>query len=242
MKYSNLKSSAFGIIFAATGAISTLVADPLLPSGAVMAPFIGSLTSGSVVASDLSSFAASTVSGQVGVTVLSGVGTNPLGGLTFVYEVMNLSTSGTEGITSFGLDGWAGVDMDIVTGDSFFFSSGGTGVEEGFTYRTPDGNSILFDFPPGSSEPPIFAGEKSWQLIVYTNATAFTVGNVWVDGWDFLDPSGGYTDGTFWSDSMTSFVAVGSVPDGGSTVLLFGIGFILMALSLARAKLTVARK
>jgi hypothetical protein len=248
MKNSSFKSSVFGAIFAATGMVSTLVADPLLPGGAVEAAYDGtfSLSGATYQVAALSSFQSGPITGQVGVSVWNNVATNPfgLGSLTFVYEVATLTSNGTQGLTGFGIAGWAGVSTNVATGGDFYFTPSSTPVEEGWTTRSGDGNSIWFDFPPGSSEPPIFVGENSYQLIVYTNATAWTWGFGTADGWDF-DEFGAIVDGTYWADSdssMKTLVAVSPVPDNGSTALLLGMGFMAMGLSLARSRKVAVRK
>ena len=233
MKSRNFNSAIFGLLFAAIGMVPTLRADPLVPGGSVDAPNIGSLTSGTEVASNLGLFSSGTVDGQVGVKVLSGVTSNVLGGLTFVYEVANLSTSGSEGLGNFAVAGWAGLSIDVVVGEGFFFTPNGAPVQQGFVTRSLDGNSILFDFPPGDEEPPIFAGQNSFQLIVYTNATAWRYVSGGVASWDY-DGNGDIIDGSKWNGGMETIVAASLVPDAGTSALLLGLGFIVLALFIPR--------
>lgn len=217
-----------------------LRADPvaLLPGDGQWGELVGPL-GGTVVFSDTQAFTPTgPLVGEVGVTVLSGA--NPYnGGLTFVYEVKNTSTSGTEGIGNFRVSGWAGFDVVIATGDNPYFSPpGGPLVVPGAFLRSLDGDTIDFTFPPDIIAPPIFAGENGMQLILFTNATAWTgtTGSIVLD--DFT------TDRVIISDTNRS-IQVGtvtgatSVPDSGNMAILVGFAFLMLFVAAPRLQAVV---
>ncbi len=227
----------------AIGLGTSLRAANLTPGNSVVLPNLGTSLNPvySQAASMSSTFTSGNVRGLLGVEVLSGVTENTLGGLTFVYEVQNNSQSGTEGITDFSLGGWAGVQTDVVyggntDGSGFFFSPTSTSfVSPEAANRSLNGDTIDFTFPPAPAiNPPIFAGQDSFQLIVFTDATAWTntSGTVTTNDFDFngnpINPNTG---------SAGTLTAVASVPDGGTTALLLGFGLIALSFLAAQRKL-----
>ncbi len=234
----------------AIGMGTSLRAADLTPGNGVSLLNIGPLNTGyTSVASMPSTFTSGNVRGLLGVKVLSGVTQNTLGGLTFVYEVQNNSASGTEGITDFSLGGWAGVQTDVVyggntNGSDFFFSPTNTSfVSPGDANRSLNGDTIDFTFPPVSvsaSAPPIFAGQDSFQLIVFTDATAWTNTSGTVTTNDFDTSGSNQISDTTNTGSAATYTAVASVPDSGMTALLLGIGLIVLGLFAPRRKLAQA--
>lgn len=163
--------------------------------------------------------------------------------LTFVYELSNTGAVGFEGISSLLIGGWAGFDISVAYG--FLPSQPFGGVNPGETVRYPDADAgdlngkILFTFPPGSEEPPIFAGEHGMQLILFTNATSWTnaTGAVLTDTFEdiyTIDPNA--TPQTLFAKTYSASTgAAPGVPDGGTTALLLGAAFMSLAV-FARAQ------
>lgn len=162
---------------------------------------------------------------------LPGVLENELGGVTFVYELQNLSQGGSEGISFLDVSGWLGVNTMVARGRVPFTENyNGPLVRPGNFSRDESGETISFSFPPGSEEPPIFAGENAYQLIVFTDATAWSVvtGQVKTDDFtvdkELIPDTGNWVSvNTFGVHATTT-----TVPDGGSTALLAGL--VLLAL------------
>lgn len=228
----NLFTAASVVV--ALGLVSVAQADPLLPGGSVYAPGIGSfsttLSGGTELASTLSAFTSSsgTLTGELGTKVFSGLNENP-GGLTFVYELRTI-TAGSgdvgEGITNFSLFGFgSNIATDFQMGNSHYFTYNGTSVLPLEANRSADGTQIDFTFPLDISGPPIFVGQNSYQLILFTDATTYTATSATVDtNW--------FDSQTLGSASVSSFRAVANasaVPDGATTASLLGLSFVVLA-------------
>ncbi len=183
-------------------------------------------------AAQVTAFSAASVDGVLYAYVLSGLEENPYGGLTFVYEMQNTTVGGNLGISWLDVDGWTGVQTSVARGRNPYYYTLDNGlVRPGPFNRSASGETIEFSFPPGSEEPPVFAGENAYQLIVFTDATSWQITSARI-GIDEFDPiSGALIAGT--SDvASLSTLSVGSssaVPDQGSTLLLVTGSFVLMA-------------
>lgn len=193
------------------------------------------LTGGTVVASNLASFTSGTVIGKVGTTVLSGVSENTLGGLTFVYELQNVSSAtwdpayDGEGITSFVLGGWDGFATNFSMGTSYFYASTNNPILPGYVDRStgPD-ETISFGFPYDPSNPPIYNGEIGYQLILFTDAHAWTATDGTVFS-NFFAAGNGFDSAT-----VSTFTATAGgtgptgVPDGATTAGLLGLSLLTL--------------
>ncbi|MCX6951625.1 MAG: VPDSG-CTERM sorting domain-containing protein [Verrucomicrobia bacterium] len=204
---------------------------------------LSTLTGGTTVASNLAAFTMGTLSGELGTTVLSGVAENTLGGLTFVYELRNVSSAlyenpgdpvaahlNGEGILGLKVNGWSGFLTNFAMGTSFFFTSTTDPIIPGSAMRPyAGGDTTIFDFPTDGNQPPIFSGEVGYQLILFTNATGWTATDATVEG-KFV----GYGTDESAEGVATYTAAVGNgggggpsgVPDGGTTAILLGAGLL----------------
>ncbi len=149
---------------------ATAVAAPLAPSGILFPVPNGPAPSGIIVAGPLvSNVAPATFTGRLTSEVLSGDPTNPLGGLTFLYQIENTSPFPGE-IERLTVNSFAGFATDVV------YTTSGSGVLQP-TYAdrsTGTGDTVGFSFVrppigPGTLQP----GETSYWLVVYTNAQRF---------------------------------------------------------------------
>jgi hypothetical protein len=187
---------------------------------------------------------------------MTGIELNPFGSskLTLMYELQNLSSesvtvtqlaSGNDpriewGITSLFVSGFAGASVYIGEG---IYSSPNTGVVPGNTRRDGDPNEIEFWYPAnGTPAPPIYAGQNSNQLWVFTNAENYAVGSTKI-----VNTLAVYARDPFGADmpvplvapiettSVQAFtIAPSAVPDGTNTTGLLLIGSCLISLVLRR--------
>lgn len=227
----------------ATALTSTLRADSLFPGSSATLSYISTPT-GVEVASAYNDIGAGPITGKVGVKILSGVIDNPFaGGLTFIYEIQNTSEQSQggifPGITYFDISGWTDFDIIVAqSNDSYAFSPTGQPVVPGQAVRSGDGNLVTFTFPPdnpgGGGEPPIFAGEYGYQLIIFSNATNWGAITGTITTEDYLSPS--ESIGNPQSMSVSTLSAVAAVPDHSTTGLLvvIGTGLVLLIASARR--------
>lgn len=181
-----------------------------------------------------SAFSAGSVTGYLDTYVFADVAENPFaGGLTFVYELKNISSAdSTHGVSFFDIAGWAGFDIWGAFGDTVISSTSAVApVRPGQIERDETGDLIRFTFPPGSQEPPIFAGEEGMQLILFTNATAYAPIEASVVTNDFFE--GAIVRGTreFLSvNTLTGSTASTAVADGGAIAVALGAAMVALAL------------
>jgi hypothetical protein len=217
----------------------------LAPGGEVL--YDSGPTSGGETGSHLvtSTEAITGVDGYVGTLssyVLSGTS-----GLTFVYEVTNDSAvSANLGITEMLLQGFAGVDIKVAMGTNLFSTP--TGSEGPYLLINPDtldrsdssdlGDSLYYYFTPGVTHgPPIFSDQSSFQMIVYTNASQYTVGTGLL-AVDLFDANGNEVTEAGVSDALdiyTPIAPVSSVPESGTTAMLVGLALIPLGLAKKRS-------
>lgn len=146
------------------------LAATLSPSGILFPVPLGVAPTGVVVAGPLSiNVAPATYTGTLTSYVLAGDATNPLGGLTFVYEIKNTSSfpGEIERLTVNSYSGF-GTNVDYATplgglAPTYADRSAGAGDTIGFSFvRTPVGFGTL--------QP----NQTSGLLVVYTDARQFT--------------------------------------------------------------------
>jgi hypothetical protein len=131
---------------------------------------------------------------------------NSLGGYVFVYVVSN--STGPDGVTALGIDGWQTILTDV--------GQYGSGVASSSVQRSLTGNTITFNWQSPATVNP---GGTSDYLVI---DTAFR---------SYQTVSAGLADG-----SGTTTTALGiNLPDGGVTVMLLGAA--LSAMGLLRRKL-----
>jgi hypothetical protein len=192
-------------------------------------------------------FSAGSVTGTLSTYIYDNVSTQ--GGYTFVYELKNTTVGGSHGISWLDIGGWASsILTDLGYSDVLLVNNGGAIVNPGETIRFPEtgvdpaslNGKIRFTFPPGSEEPPIFAGEQGMQLVLFTSATSYvqTTGDVIVHAFDPNDIYIRYdnTEETLTVNTFTASTgAAPGVPDGGTTAILLGAAFVSLAV-FARAQ------
>ncbi len=193
---------------------------------------------------------------------MTGIGLNPFGSgkLTLMYELQNLSleaatvtqygstaiVEGNEivtpriewGITSLFVNGFAGAGVAV--GEGIF---GSPGVVPDITRRDGDPNAIQFWYPAHETPtPPIYAGQYSNQLWVFTNAENYAVGSTVIVNTLATNARHplGYDLGILDAPPITTVqaftVAPSSVPDGASTFSLLVICGIVVLCGVRRRK------
>jgi hypothetical protein len=186
------------------------------------------------------------IDGYMGSYVLTGnsYGANDL---TFVYQFKNTSPADSlQGVSFLVLNGFSdSLSLSIALGNTVYDNSPTSPIfDSNFVLpkwvSRPGGDQLWFAFPPDVIAPPIFGGENSFQLVVYTNATNFTdtqVANVITDRFTSTDPLTGDYDANnpnHLDGGTAGILAPSTVPENGSTAILVGLG--LVSFSLARFK------
>lgn len=197
-------------------------ADTLNPGDSIFAPAPELILPPSILMSDIVDFTAGGVNGKLGVYVLGDFSANPYHGLTFVYELKNVGSSASDGLTSLELGGWAGLNVAVTQRDTLYFSPSSSPVLPLDFNRSPgSGSTIKIGFPPDVNAPPIFSGESSYGLVIFTNATSWTTTSASITSANF--------DTTVESSAtVQTITASSSVPDSGSTVGLLTFGIIVI--------------
>jgi len=195
---------------------------------------LSTLSGGTTVASNLVDFTSGTLSGRLGTTVLSGVSENTLGGLTFVYELQNVTSgvwdpgSDGEGITSLVVGTWDGFKTNFAMGTSFYYAPTSDPILPGSADRTDGANqTVTFQFPYGDHVPPIYSGEIGYQLILFTDALGYSVTDATVFS-NYFALGNGFDSTT--ASTFTALAGGGTangptsgVPDGATTIILIGL-------------------
>lgn len=117
-------------------------------------------------------------SGTLMSEVISGDASNPHGGLTFVYTLLN--SAGPNSIGRFSIDGFLGFLTDVS------YSDPGAGVAPAFADRNPFGDVVGFSFLSFPLDPKagfLSPGSTSRRLVIQTDATHYhsVVGSL-IDG------------------------------------------------------------
>jgi len=193
----------------------------LLPGSSVsLAGVLATNSAGStLLTSESSPFASSTINGTVKAYVLQNFADNPwasAGGLTFVYQVFSSATS-VDTITGLGIDGWLGYSTDIA-----YFPTGTGTIHPAFGTRSLDGFTVTFGWQnPDLGSGLIRPGASGDQVVIYSNAT----------NWDY--DTGGVRDG---SGATMRIIGPAGIPDGGTTALLLGFGLLGISWTVRRSK------
>jgi hypothetical protein len=148
--------------------VSSSSATPLVPGGILYPAPLGASNLGSLIATNVVPFTSPTYTGILTSEVFQGDATNPLGGLTFVYQIQNTSPFPGE-INRLTVNSFAGFATNAVYSNAsgvlapgYIDRSIGTGETIGFSFA-----EIPLGF--GSLQPT----DTSDLLIVYTNASSF---------------------------------------------------------------------
>lgn len=124
---------------------------------------------GMVIASQVSPFSVpGSFSGTLTTDVISGDASNPLGGLTFVYSLVN--SVGPNSIGRFSVDGYLSFATDV----SYDSTSGGKAPA--FADRNPFGDVIGFSFLPSPADPNtgfLSPGSTARRMVIQTAATRY---------------------------------------------------------------------
>lgn len=175
---------------------------------------------GTLLADMVDTFSYATTVGTTSGDIESAV-YNDNGTLDFYYQIANNASSAdaillvtATNFSGFTTDGGFRSDGSTLTGTTFVdgtlppltVDSSSTGSVIGFTF-----------FPPTSAGPEIGPGMTSYVLIISTNATAFTAGNVSI-----------ISGGTFTGAAFQPTGSTAPSPEPGSAVLL-GLGVIGLA-------------
>jgi len=152
-------------------AYATSSSAAALAPGGILSPAPSGLPNGgSLIGSDIEPFISPTFTGSLTSLVFQGDPTNPLGGLTFVYQIQNTSTFPGE-INRLTVNSFAGFGIDAdyssisgVLAPAYIDRSIGTGDTIGFSFGK-------FPIGAGSLQPT----DISNLLVVYTDAPTFGV-------------------------------------------------------------------
>jgi hypothetical protein len=143
-----------------------------LPAGSVLIPAAAEVepSGGTVLSSTSTGFVvAGAFSGTLYTDVIAGDATNTLGGLTFVYRVVNDGLSGPNSIGRMSLASMLGFTVDAAYDPT-------TGVAPASIDRNPSGDVIGFNFVPSPLDPKsgfLAPGTSSASLVIQTNAPAY---------------------------------------------------------------------
>lgn len=121
--------------------------------------------SGTKVAEMQTPFVALDFEGSLISTVLQDDASNPLGGLTFTYEIA-LDSGSLHGVSRMTVNSFANVLADV----SYTDGSIAAGVPPVFSDRTSDGSVIQFTFPSGDGLP---SGQSSALMVVQTDSANY---------------------------------------------------------------------
>ena len=193
---------------------ATAEAAPLLP-GALLTPVPAEAepVGGVVLATQTSPFVSTTYTGELVSTVIQGDTSNALGGLTFTYELRNLT--GSHSINRLSINGFDGFTTDVSASSPIPAGR----VNPAYADREASGSSIGFSWvaaPIGVGA--VAPGQSSSTLVIQTNSPVFVPTSAFVlDGF----PAG--------------MLAFAPVPEP-STIVLTGSGLALMVYGFLRRR------
>ena len=168
--------SAGCVLFSAAAAHAVLV----VPGGTLSPVAAEAAPGGAVIASAVVPFVSpGNFSGSVLTQVLAGDPTNALGGLTFVYTVSNDGVAGLDATGRVTVESYTGFLTDVS------YTAPGVGVAPALANRSVSGAGqvVGFNFFALAADPStglLGPGLSSRQLVVQTNAPAFTTGTMFL--------------------------------------------------------------
>lgn len=178
MRIAKPSSIAFVALLTLVWGVVPAGAAPLAPGGLLFpAPQEVGPTGGVVIASSSNPIVAPTYTATLVTTVTQGDTSNPLGGLTFTYEIQNVV--GTESINRLSILGYGGIAVDA----SYRLPSAGA-VPPAFYDRELPGDALGVSFAgPPIGPGPVEPGRSSATLVFQTNAPAHVAGQAFlIDG------------------------------------------------------------
>ena len=198
-------------------AIPIGVGDSVIPNSAALP---GGLT---LLASQTTTYNSGSVSIAVDAAVYSG---NSLGGYTFTYQIRNIGT--TKNLTQFSVDGWDPFLNNPATVNVSYETSSGLRNPTGATRAdSTESDDITFNFSTLATR--IAPGQQSALLIFESTINRY---DYWGSGGGTFSDNKGFI---FDIEDGTPLLGP-PVPDGGTTIILFG--FALTGLGLLRRKLS----
>jgi hypothetical protein len=213
--------------FAAGG--SQAATGNLAPGGAVSPVSTTSVVFTNTLASETVSFTSpgSTYSGSLLSKVVNEGAANSLGGLTFVFQLTNNSSTpnnpnGSEDLLSrFSDQVFSGYQTSV-----FYDTSSGTFAPSSATRSAGLGASVFFNFLNGNGQASLPAGTTSDYLVIRTDATTFT------------NALAGVSDGT--TVNVASYMPGTPEPTSVASFGLGGLGLLGLMVRARKARKTVA--
>jgi hypothetical protein len=160
------KSSLFGVVLGLAAFFSpsltpSLLAAPLAPGGFVVLADEPGPVGGILLSTEFSLFSGADIQGSVTSRVYSGDGANPLGGLTFTYEIV--STLSQQDISRFSIGNFGGFSTDVS-----YNLAALPGVAPTVSSRSSaPGDIVRFDFAG------LAPGQNSTLLVIQTDAQVY---------------------------------------------------------------------
>ena len=206
-------------------------ADVLNPGDYIYAPAPEPIALPTILTSSIVDFSTGAISGKLGVYVLEDFAANPFHGLTFVYELKNVGSGPSDGFTSLELGGWLGLNIAVTQRDTLYFAPSSSPVLPlDFGRSSGLGDTIKIGFPPDINAPPIFSGESSFGLVIFTDATAWKTTTATVTAANF--------DTTDETHTTIQTIGAASAPDAGSSALLLILAVTVLGVTSRRTRQT----
>lgn len=193
----------FGFLFAAAAGAALLQPGTVqIPTAAEPDPLGGTVVDSSTVPfAVIGSF-----SGSLTSMVIRDDPSNPLGGYTFTYLLVNDGVYGQHSIGRMSVPGFSGFSTDVS------YQSTSAGTAPAYADRNASGEVVGFSFAPLVTLDPrsdfLAAGHNSALLVVQTNASAY------------VESSASLIDGTVTSVRTFAVVAPPPVPEPATLGLL----------------------
>lgn len=191
--------------------------------GQTVTPTSAALPGGlTLLANQTTTYSSGSVAIAVDAAVYSG---NTLGGYTFTYQIRNIGT--TKNLTQFSVDGWDPfLHSPATVNVSYQTSSGLKNPTSAVRADSTESDDITFNFSTLTTR--ITPGQQSALLIFESSINRY---DYWGSGGGTFSDNKGFI---FDIEDGTPLLGP-PLPDGGTTIILFG--FALTGLGLLRRKL-----